>query len=156
LSCRQADKAAVAVLRANKRVQLTKFNIGRSPSMVIPWSLIAQLYSMKHRKHRVTSALSVMVTMRPVCPVFQLRPLRLRRRRRPGNTCFASVAFQMSLPSSKVHEQPCIGVLLRATKNDELVEFPLSRTLSPTLTAEYKTQLPDKSHSRLNSMSEHT
>jgi hypothetical protein len=35
-------------------------------------------------------------------------------------------------------------VLLCASKNDEVVEFALSRTLSPALIAEYQTQLPDK------------
>ncbi|WP_263385557.1 PDDEXK nuclease domain-containing protein [Granulicella arctica] len=44
----------------------------------------------------------------------------------------------------KPHEQPSIGVLLCASKNNEVVEFALSRSLSPTLIAEYKTQLPDK------------
>jgi predicted nuclease of restriction endonuclease-like (RecB) superfamily len=45
----------------------------------------------------------------------------------------------------KPHEQPSIGVLLCASKNDEVVvEFALSRSLSPSLIAEYKTQLPDK------------
>jgi len=44
----------------------------------------------------------------------------------------------------KPHEQPSIGVLLCATKDDEVVEFALSRSLSPSLIAEYKTQLPDK------------
>jgi YhcG PDDEXK nuclease domain len=44
----------------------------------------------------------------------------------------------------KVHEQPAIGVLLCASKNDEVVEYALSRSLSPALIAEYQTQLPDK------------
>jgi hypothetical protein len=44
----------------------------------------------------------------------------------------------------KPHEQPSIGVLLCASKDDEVVEYALSRTLSPTLIAEYQTQLPDK------------
>ena len=44
----------------------------------------------------------------------------------------------------KAHEQPSIGVLLCASKDDEVVEYALSRTLSPTLIAEYQTQLPDK------------
>jgi predicted nuclease of restriction endonuclease-like (RecB) superfamily len=44
----------------------------------------------------------------------------------------------------KIHEQPAIGVLLCASKNDEVVEFALSRSLSPALIAEYQTQLPDK------------
>ena len=44
----------------------------------------------------------------------------------------------------KPHEQPSIGVLLCASKDDEIVEFALNRTLSPALIAEYQTQLPDK------------
>ena len=44
----------------------------------------------------------------------------------------------------KAHEQPSIGVLLCATKDNEVVEYALSRTLSPTLIAEYQTHLPDK------------
>ena len=44
----------------------------------------------------------------------------------------------------KEHEQPSIGVLLCASKNDEIVEYALSRSLSPALIAEYQTKLPDK------------
>ena len=44
----------------------------------------------------------------------------------------------------KSHEQPAIGVLLCASKDEEVVEYALSRTLSPALIAEYRTQLPDK------------
>ena len=44
----------------------------------------------------------------------------------------------------KNHEQPTIGVLLCASKNDEVVEYALSRSLSPSLIAEYQTKLPDK------------
>ena len=44
----------------------------------------------------------------------------------------------------KSHEQASIGVLLCATKDDEVVEYALSRALSPALVAEYQTQLPDK------------
>jgi predicted nuclease of restriction endonuclease-like (RecB) superfamily len=44
----------------------------------------------------------------------------------------------------KVHEQPAISMLLCASKNDEVVECALSRSLSPALIAEYQTQLPDK------------
>lgn len=46
--------------------------------------------------------------------------------------------------AKKPHEQPAIGVLLCASKDDEVVEYALSRTLSPALIAEYQTQLPDK------------
>jgi len=44
----------------------------------------------------------------------------------------------------KPHENPAIGVLLCANKDDEVVEYALSRSLSPALIAEYQTQLPDK------------
>jgi predicted nuclease of restriction endonuclease-like (RecB) superfamily len=44
----------------------------------------------------------------------------------------------------KAHENPAIGVLLCASKDDEVVEYALSRTLSPAVIAEYRTQLPDK------------
>jgi hypothetical protein len=44
----------------------------------------------------------------------------------------------------KPHENPSIGVLLCASKDDEVVEYALSRTASPALIAQYETQLPDK------------
>lgn len=44
----------------------------------------------------------------------------------------------------KPHENPAIGVLLCASKDDEVVEYALNRSLSPALIAEYQTRLPDK------------
>jgi predicted nuclease of restriction endonuclease-like (RecB) superfamily len=44
----------------------------------------------------------------------------------------------------KPHERAAIGVLLCASKDSEVVEYALSRSLSPALIAEYQTQLPDK------------
>lgn len=44
----------------------------------------------------------------------------------------------------KPHERPSIGVLLCATKDHEVVEYALSRSVSPALIAEYQTRLPDK------------
>ena len=44
----------------------------------------------------------------------------------------------------KPHERPSIGVLLCATKDNEVVEYALSRSMSPALIAEYQTVLPDK------------
>lgn len=44
----------------------------------------------------------------------------------------------------KPHENPSIGLLLCASKDDEVVEYALSRSLSPALVAEYQTKLPDK------------
>jgi RecB family endonuclease NucS len=44
----------------------------------------------------------------------------------------------------KTNENPSIGVLLCKDKDREVVEYALSRSLSPTMVSEYKTQLPDK------------
>jgi len=44
----------------------------------------------------------------------------------------------------KQNENPSIGILLCKDKDSEVVEYALSRSLSPTMVAEYKTQLPDK------------
>lgn len=44
----------------------------------------------------------------------------------------------------KSHESPAIGVLLCATKNEEVVEYALSRSASPAVIADYQTRLPDK------------
>jgi len=44
----------------------------------------------------------------------------------------------------KTNENPSIGVLLCKDKDKEVVEYALSRSLSPTMVSEYKTQLPDK------------
>lgn len=44
----------------------------------------------------------------------------------------------------KVNENPSIGILLCKDKDYEVVEYALSRSLSPTMVAEYETQLPDK------------
>jgi len=44
----------------------------------------------------------------------------------------------------KPHENPSIGVLLCRDKDEEVVEYALSRNLSPTLIAQYQLQLPDK------------
>lgn len=44
----------------------------------------------------------------------------------------------------KPHENPAIGLLLCASKDEEVVEYALSRSLSPALIAEYQTLLPDK------------
>ena len=44
----------------------------------------------------------------------------------------------------KDHEKPAIGVLLCASKDSEVVEYALNRTLTPALIAEYQTKLPYK------------
>lgn len=44
----------------------------------------------------------------------------------------------------KTNENPSVGMILCASKDDEIVEYAMSRTLSPMLVAEYRLQLPDK------------
>lgn len=44
----------------------------------------------------------------------------------------------------KPNENPSIGLILCASKDETVVEYALSRSLSPALVAEYKLHLPDK------------
>jgi len=44
----------------------------------------------------------------------------------------------------KQNENPSIGVLLCKDKDNEVVEYAMSRYVSPTMFSEYQTQLPDK------------
>lgn len=44
----------------------------------------------------------------------------------------------------KKHENPSIGVLLCSSKDDQVVEYAMSRNISPTLVADYQTKLIDK------------
>ena len=45
----------------------------------------------------------------------------------------------------KSDENPSVGLILCASKNDEVVEYAMSRTMSPMMVSEYQLQLPDKS-----------
>ena len=44
----------------------------------------------------------------------------------------------------KHHENPSVGILLCKDKDDEVVEYALSRNISPTVVAEYQMKLIDK------------
>ena len=44
----------------------------------------------------------------------------------------------------KPNENPSIGILLCKDKDNEVVEYAMSRYVSPTMVSEYQTQLPDK------------
>lgn len=44
----------------------------------------------------------------------------------------------------KQTENPSVGVILCASKDDEVVEFALSRSLFPTMVSEYTLKLIDK------------
>lgn len=47
-------------------------------------------------------------------------------------------------PIKDLKENPSVGMILCASKDDEVVAHAMSRTLSPMMVAEYKLQLPDK------------
>ena len=42
------------------------------------------------------------------------------------------------------NENPSVGVILCASKDDAVVEYALSRSMSPTLVSDYTLYLPDK------------
>ena len=44
----------------------------------------------------------------------------------------------------KGNENPSVGLILCASKTDEVVEYAMSRTMSPMLVSQYQLQLPDK------------
>ena len=44
----------------------------------------------------------------------------------------------------KTNENPSVGVILCAGKDDAVVEYALSRSMSPTLVSDYTLCLPDK------------
>lgn len=46
--------------------------------------------------------------------------------------------------NKKENENPSVGMILCASKDDEVVEYAMSRTMSPMMVAEYQLQLPDK------------
>lgn len=58
----------------------------------------------------------------------------------------------------KPNENPSIGVLLCKDKDDEVVEYALSRSLSPTMVTEYQLHLPDKKllQSKIKELEEET
>ena len=44
----------------------------------------------------------------------------------------------------KANENPSVGLILCASKDDTVVEYALSRSMSPTMVSDYTLQLPDK------------
>ncbi len=59
-----------------------------------------------------------------------------------GQLNFYLEALDKDIKTDK--ENPSIGILLCKGKDDVVVEYALNRSLSPTLVADYKTQLPNK------------
>ena len=74
--------------------------------------------------------------------VLDVSPMPLHGLTINGKLSFYAEALDRDV--KKPHERPSIGVLLCASKDDEVVEFALARTTSPTLVAEYQTMLPPK------------
>ena len=56
----------------------------------------------------------------------------------------------------KPNENPSVGVILCASKDDAVVEYALSRSMSPTMVAYYTLHLPDKAilQSKLRELTE--
>ena len=52
--------------------------------------------------------------------------------------------------AKKPDENPSVGLILCASKNDEVVEYAMSRTMSPMMVSQYQLQLPDKEVLRKN------
>lgn len=50
----------------------------------------------------------------------------------------------LDLQKKKGNENPSVGMILCASKEDEAVEYAMSRTRSLMMIAEYKLQFPDK------------
>ncbi|WP_372371574.1 PDDEXK nuclease domain-containing protein [Candidatus Uabimicrobium sp. HlEnr_7] len=44
----------------------------------------------------------------------------------------------------KIHENPSVGIILCASKDNEVVEYSLNRNISPAMVADYQTKLIDK------------
>lgn len=44
----------------------------------------------------------------------------------------------------KPDENPSVGLILCASKNDEVAEYAMSRTMSPMMVSQYQLQPPDK------------
>ncbi len=63
----------------------------------------------------------------------------------------------VDLQTKHDNENPSVGLILCTSKDDEVVEYALSRNLSPTKIAEYKTKLIDKEklQHKLNELSEY-
>ena len=69
---------------------------------------------------------------------------RLADAKRPLDTQLHSQRLALDQDVKKTHENPSIGVLLCRDKDDEVVEYALSRTLSPAIVAEYEIKLIPK------------
>ncbi len=59
-----------------------------------------------------------------------------------GKTNFYLEALDRDVRKS--HENPSIGILLCRDKDDEVVEYALNRSMSPTMVAQYLMAIPDK------------
>jgi predicted nuclease of restriction endonuclease-like (RecB) superfamily len=72
---------------------------------------------------------------------FELKPVRFEPEHLGK---FAFYLEALDRDRKRPHENPSIGVLLCRSKNDEVVEYAMSRYLSPALVAQYETQMIPK------------
>lgn len=79
----------------------------------------------------------------PCCP---LKNCRRNRFRKVFAAAFWIPIFWSFWICRKIslNENPSVGVVLCASKDDAVVEYVLSRSISPTLVSDYKLCLPDK------------
>ncbi len=61
-----------------------------------------------------------------------------------ANTPYCYYLEALDRDIKKPHENPSIGVLLCRDKDNEVVEYALSRSISPTVVAEYEIKLIPK------------
>lgn len=53
-------------------------------------------------------------------------------------------ARELDRQEKKENENPSVGVILCASKDEEVVEYAMSRSLSPTMVSQYTLKLIDK------------
>lgn len=57
---------------------------------------------------------------------------------------YCTIKIRKDRQVKKPDENPSVGLILCASKNDEVVEYAMSRTMSPMMVSQYQLQLPDK------------
>lgn len=62
----------------------------------------------------------------------------------PRTSDFEKIISIIEDARSRANENPSVGLILCASKDDAVVEYALSRSMSPTLVADYTLYLPDK------------
>lgn len=98
---------------------------------------LRQLLKVNGARQKLSTVLRVFAHKAIVAPLVRQLP-RLYPRE------IVSSVMTLFFDHHESNENPDIGVLPCISKDDEVVEYALSRSLSPAMIAEYQTQLPDK------------